>query len=127
MLEAEFRRVARRGDDELSESAAIAAHEAALGCTRNMCELATAVGADATGIWLADRYLSIHRDFEDNLVLAACRRIKADYLVTNDRALIQNANVLAKTPTQMMALMSVGGLQTFDGLSPDEISWTLRS
>ena len=107
MLEAEFRRVARRGDDELSESAAIAAHEAALGCTRNMCELATAVGADATGIWLADRYLSIHRDFEDNLALAACKRAKADYLVTRDKGLIAHADVVAKTPEEMLALMEL--------------------
>ena len=127
VLTQEFKREARRVEGNLSEASVLAAREAAIACMRNMMELATAVGADGSDLWLADKYLPVHHDFEDNLVLAACRRIKVDYLVTSDRALIQNANVLAKTPDQMMALMSVGGLQTFDGLSPDDISWTLRS
>lgn len=108
VLDAVYKRAARRGGEALDEAAALAAHEAALGCTRNMCELATAVGADASDIWLADRYLGIHRDFEDNLVLAACKRAKADYLVTRDKGLIAHADVVAKTPEEMLALMELG-------------------
>lgn len=126
MLVQEFKRETRLVEGELSESSALAAREAAIACMRNMMELATAVGADGSDLWLADKYLPIHHDFEDNLVLAACRRIKADYLVTNDRTLIRNANVLAKTPAQMVQLMSLGKLQTFDDFTEDEISWEFR-
>ena len=127
VLTQEFKREARRVEGNLGESSALAARETAIACMRNMMELATAVGADGSDLWLADKYLPIHHDFEDNLVLAACRRIKADYLVTNDLTLIQNANVLAKTPAQMMELMNIGKLQASDGLTSGEIPWTFRS
>jgi predicted nucleic acid-binding protein len=105
VLESEFKRAARRELGTLDEPTVRAAKRAALGCMRNMCDLATAVGADVSDVWLADKYLRIHGDFEDNLVLAACRRAKADYLVTNDRALIAHADVVAKTPREMLDLM----------------------
>ena len=44
----------------------------------------------------------------DNLVLAACRRAKADHLVTSDQSLIAHADVIAKTPEEMLALMGLG-------------------
>ncbi len=105
VLESEFKRAVRLELGALDEPTAQAAKRAALGCMRNMCDLATAVGADVSDVWLADKYLRIHGDFEDNLVLAACRRAKADYLVTNDRALIAHADVVAKTPREMLDLM----------------------
>ena len=105
VLESEFKRAARQNAGTLSERMAQAAHEAALGCMFNMCGLATAAGADGSDVWLAEKYLRIHRDFEDNLVLAACKRAKADFLVTNDRALIEHADLVAKTPGQMLELM----------------------
>ena len=108
VLEQEFKRAARRETGGLEDGMARAAREAATACMQAMCERATAVGADASDIWLANKYLRIHRDFEDNLVLAACRRAKADYLVTRDRALMAHADVLAKTPEEMLALMSLG-------------------
>jgi len=126
VLAQEFKREARKASGVLSESSAAAAQEAALGCMRNMMELANPVGADGSDLWLADKYLSVHRDFEDNLVLAACRRVKADYLVTNDHMLIRNADVLAKTSAQMIEMMRLGGLRTFDDFSPDEVSWSFR-
>lgn len=107
VLEAEFKRAARRELGSLDEKTAHAARSAALGCMRNMCELATAVGADVSDLWAADKYLGIHQDFEDNLVLSACRRAKADFLITNDRALISHATVVAKTPDEMLSLKSL--------------------
>ena len=82
-----------------------AIRQLAWGCMRNMNEVATPIGADVSDIWLADKYLKIHPDFEDNLVLAACRRVKADFLVTNDAQLIAHADVVAKTPEQMLQLL----------------------
>ena len=81
--------------------------DAALAFVRNMTENATAVGADASDLWLADKYLALHRDYEDNLVLAACKRAQVDYLVTNDRKLLEHADLAAKTPRQMMPILAL--------------------
>ena len=81
--------------------------DAALAFVRNMTENATAVGADASDLWLADKYLTLHRDYEDNLVLAACKRAQVDYLVTNDRKLLEHADLAAKTPRQMMPILAL--------------------
>ena len=102
----EYLRKARKDKNAVEESDARAIAEIATACMRNMSELATAVGADASDIWLADKYLGIHPDFEDNLVLAACKRCDAQYLVTNDQRLIKHSNVLSKTPAQMLPLLA---------------------
>ena len=91
----------------VDEASARAIGEAALAFVRNMTENATAVGADASDLWLADKYLALHYDYEDNLVLAACRRSAADYLVTNDRKLLEHADLAAKTPRQMMPILAL--------------------
>lgn len=102
----EYRRMAAQHiEGPLPESLANAAREIAYGCLHNLCELATAVGADVSDLWLARKYLSVHKDFEDNLVLAACRRAGADYLVTNDQKLLRHADVCAKTPEEMRRLL----------------------
>lgn len=103
----EYKRKTLKEENHLSESAARAARTAALGCLRNMESIATAVGSDTSDLWLADRYLRLHADYEDNLVLAACERSDADYLVTTDKALLQHATVAAKTPTQMMEILEL--------------------
>ena len=103
----EFKRAATREQGSVSESMALAIREASWACVRNMSELATAVGGDISDVWLAQKYLRIHPDLEDNLVLAACRRAQADYLVTRDAALISAADVVAKTPEQMVELLSL--------------------
>ena len=96
---------AEKGSIDDTSSRAI--DEAALAFVRNMTENATAMGADASDLWLADKYLGLHRDYEDNLVLAACKRAGADYLVTNDRKLLEHADLAAKTPRQMMPILAL--------------------
>jgi len=91
----------------LDEASARAIGDAALAFVRNMTEYATAVGADASDLWLADKYLALHRDYEDNLVLAACKRAQVDYLVTNDCKLLEHADLAAKTPRQMMPILAL--------------------
>lgn len=93
----------------VDEASARAIGEAALAFVRTMTENATAVGADVSDLWLAEKYLALHRDYEDNLVLAACRRACADYLVTNDRKLLEHADLAAKTPRQMMPILALAG------------------
>ena len=79
----------------LTHAAAAAAVEIAWGCVDNMCEIATAVGCDQSDVWLARRRKRLHRDFEDNLVLSAADRARADLLVTNDDQLLRHAPVAA--------------------------------
>lgn len=60
-----------------------------------MCEIATAVGCDQSDVWLARKRRRLHGDFEDNLVLSAADRAKADLFVTNDEQLLRHAPVAA--------------------------------
>lgn len=105
VLAHEFRRMAVAANGELGEAEAVAVREVVWGCVDNMCELATAVGVDEADVWLARKQRKLTDDLEDNLVLAAARRARADYLVTGDRALIQHSTVAALTPEDMLAVL----------------------
>ena len=74
-------------------------------CVDNMTELGAPVGADGSDVWIARHLREINTDFEDNMVLAAAERAKADYLVTRDKHLIQKATVAALTPEGMLAVL----------------------
>ena len=107
VVQHELKRSVLASGGALDEASARAICDAALAFARNMTENATAVGADASDLWLADKYLALHRDYEDNLVLAACKRAQVDYLVTNDRKLLEHADLAAKTPRQMMPILAL--------------------
>lgn len=105
----EYKRIAAEiAAEPVNEQMSASAKEVAYACLENLCELATAVGADVSDVWLARKYLPIHRDFEDNLVLAACKRAEVDYLVTSDCKFLRSANVAAKTPGDMKKLLEAG-------------------
>ncbi len=91
---------------EVTHAAAAAIDEYAWGCVHLMEELATVVPLDQSDIWIATKYRAIHADFEDDLVLAAAERAKADFLVTNDEALIRHAPVAALMPKDLLALVA---------------------
>lgn len=97
------------GDSD--ELIAAAARTTAWECVNALCEVATAVGADQGDVWLACKTEHLHNDVEDNLVLAAARRAKADCVVTNDKSLLAHAArayVVALTPED--ALESLGAI-----------------
>ena len=72
------------------------------------CDLmATAVGVDDSDLWLACKYKALSADLEDNVVLAAAQRCKADHLVTFDEALIRKAPISAMLPKDMTALLGM--------------------
>ena len=77
--------------DVSDELLASAARTTAWECVNAMREIATAVGADNSDVWLACKTEYAHNDVEDNLVLAASQRCKADCLVTSDKSLIEHA------------------------------------
>lgn len=123
----EHKRKALEEEGVLTESMSNAVKASCVAAVRAIMSQATAVGADGSDLWLADKYLSTHSDFEDNLVLAACQRAHVDYLVTNDQKLIQHANVMAKTPADMVALLTAGRARPLaTGFAPNEISWEFR-
>jgi predicted nucleic acid-binding protein len=96
-----------RESSELTETWATAIKRWAWDAVTSMQELAVAVPVDMSDIWLACKYRDYHDDYEDDLVLVACRRSHADYLVTNDRKLLAHADICAKTPRQMVELLKV--------------------
>lgn len=104
LMARELKRIAR-SVAPVTESDVQAIRRIAWGCIDNMRELATAVGMDESDLWLACKYRTLTWDLEDNVVLAAAQRAEVDYLVTNDRVLIQRATVPALTPKDMTALL----------------------
>lgn len=105
LVGASLKRQARATDPVLSEGQARAIATYAAACVTNMDEIATAVGADSSDVWLARKYQRIHADFEDCMVLAAAQRAKADYLVTNDEAFLRHAPVAALSVEDFLALV----------------------
>lgn len=94
-----------QGSDEL---VAQAARTTAWEYVNSMREIATAVGADNSDVWLASKWEPLHGDIEDNLVLAAAKRAEADYVVTSDRQLLAHAalaGVAAVSPEDMLAVL----------------------
>ncbi len=80
-------------DGEMNSRVASAANAAAWGCINNLGEVALAVGADLSDVWVAQKQRRLHSDFEDDMVIAAAVRSKADLLVTEDKKLAANAPV----------------------------------
>ena len=94
-----------QGSDEL---VAQAARSTAWEYVNAMRNAATAVGADGSDVWLASKWEQLHDDIEDNLVLAAAKRARADYLVTSDRRLLAHAalaGVAAVSPEDMLGVL----------------------
>lgn len=65
---------------------------------QNIIETAEIVGSDYSDAYIAAKQRPIHDDFEDDLVIAAAMRMKADFLVTSDAALLRHAPVAALSP-----------------------------
>lgn len=95
LVAASLKRQVRAEGEELTEGSVRAIEAYASACVSNMAEVATAVGADASDVWLARKYQRLHADFEDCMVLAAAARSKEDYLITNEDALLRHAPVAA--------------------------------
>ena len=97
LIQSYLKRMARE-KDTCTESDFLAVKRAAWGCIENMRECAVAVGADESDAWLACKFRPLSEDLEDNFVLAAAERAKADFIVTGDMELIKKATVAAYTP-----------------------------
>lgn len=107
LLGLEYKRQIRSEKGVLSEEDTAVVQELCWGCVHNMRELATAVGIDEADLWLACKYRTLNHDLEDNVVIAATMRSKANYLVTFDQDLIRKAPVPAMLPQDMTALLQM--------------------
>ena len=94
----------RRSHGELTEAWARTIKGYAWDCVNDMQEIAAGVPTDSSDLYLACR----QRDRHDDLVIAACRRAGANYLVTNDRKLLRHAPLEAKTAAEMLQLLEAG-------------------
>lgn len=102
VIEQTLKAQARKSEVLIDEDISAAVKCAAFACIDNLQQIATAVGVDDSDIWLARKYEKLHEDIEDNLVLAAVERAKADFLVTNDEKLIRHAPCAAFDPRSML-------------------------
>lgn len=94
-----------RRERPLTEEVAKAIKRLAWDCVHLMQTYATAVPVDSSDIYLACKLRDYHDDFEDDLIMGACRRAHANYLVTSDQRLLAHADICAKTPADMLALL----------------------
>lgn len=101
-----LKRERRAAGEDVTTQTSLADNQTAWACVENMRDIATAVGMDASDVWVAQKYRSIHCDIEDNLVIAAAQRANADVLVTTDLDLIRHAPVVAMTPKDTLGLLT---------------------
>ena len=91
-----------------SDQSAAAAKEAAWGVVNNIMEYAEVVGADGSDARIAALHKGVHDDFEDDLVIAAARRMKADLVVTDDLAFVRHSPLPTMTAEDALRWISVG-------------------
>lgn len=75
-------------------------------CVKRMMGLATAAPLTLGECELARMLGTKYPDFEDNLVLAAGETVKADYIVTQDKAFIAQLPEACITPARAVELLS---------------------
>lgn len=97
-----------RKSHELTQTEAIAIKRMAWDYVNEMRRIATAIPVDSNDIALACSFRDGHDDFEDTLVMAACQRSHANYLVTRDVTLAEHSPIEAKTPEEMTELLRTG-------------------
>lgn len=117
-----------RDQGRLDEIAATAVKRLAWDCVDEMREVATAIPVDSSDLYLMAKLRDLHNDFEDDLIMAACERARANYLVTSDRKLLAHAPIDARTPGQMLELVRTGfakGTPTTQE-APDDTRWLAR-
>lgn len=97
-----------RESRELTQLDALAIKRLAWDCVETMRRIAMTIPIDANDVTLACKFRDTHDDLKDDLVLAACQRAHANYLVTDDTMLVKHAPIEAKTPGEMLGLLRSG-------------------
>lgn len=95
IVERRLKRSGLGGDKAPAQVSGAAARAVAWGVVEHILEQAEVVGSDYSDAWLAVKGRTLHDCYEDNLVVAAARRMNADLLVTGDKMLLKHAPVAA--------------------------------
>lgn len=107
IIQHQLKRDARERGETLSAGDSAAIREVAWACAENMRSFSTAIGADESDAWKACKYRSLTGDLEDNFVLAAAERVPVDFIVTNDKRLLQKATVNAYTSEDALKVITL--------------------
>lgn len=107
-----LKRAERNVSGSVDERQARAISEVAWACVRQVLDTALVVPIGRGECFDAVTMKVLHDDFEDDLILAAAREVKADFLVTSDEKLMKHAPVACLTPMDMAALLVEEGKHT---------------
>ena len=109
LCQADFKSALRLacGHGDLTEPQALAAQEGAWANVAHLLEIATVVGSDHGDARIALKHRRVHRDFEDNLVIAAALRSDADCLVTSDEKLRRDSPILTLDTREALSFLEL--------------------
>lgn len=95
----------RRKAGVLTKEAACSAEEFAWGCVQSLIGFTTVVSQGLIDVSMAKSLHKLHRDFEDDLLLAAAMRCEVSYLVTNDKRLAAKSPVPALSAADTLLVL----------------------
>lgn len=107
IIERDIKRTCKEDARYEPERDGAVARAMAWGALASLIDHVEIVGSDYMDAYLALKYRGLHDHYEDNLVISACERMKADVLVTNDQKLLKHAPVLAMTPSAALQWLQV--------------------
>lgn len=102
-----LRRLDAADNAAISGDSLAAAKETAWGVINSITEYATVIGANGSDARIATLYKSVHDDFEDNLVIAAARRMKADLIVSDDQQFVLHSPLPAMTAEDALRWITI--------------------
>lgn len=99
-IQQELKREIRAEKGVLPEGDALAAREMAWACLQSVRKLSFIVPADESTMMEATIVKEIHFDYEDDLVIAAAKRVKAECIVTSDEQMLKHQPYKCITPQE---------------------------
>ena len=95
----------RNEGTEIDAAWSAAISESAWSIVRSMREAALVVPVGSSEVLHAETWRTAHGDLEDDLVLAAAKRVRADCVVTSDRELLKRAQGICLSIDQARSLL----------------------
>lgn len=108
-IRAHLKHLMREAGEEITSERAAVAEQFAWKIALNLTEQGILVPADSSDFTIARYFHEVHRDLEDDFILAAVERSGADYLVTGDKQLRNHAPVAALAPDDLLTLLKTIG------------------